>query len=236
MIKKIFKWCLKIFVFCMVMLILFGGYCYIEYQEIINDTPLDIKVNQTRANPDFLELAEINETFISSLVASEDRRFFERRGFDFRAFVRSVLVNLKSGKLLQGGSTIPQQVAKLLYFDHDQDLKEKVLQVFVMYDLEARYSKDEVLELYINSIYFGSGYTGIKQASLGYFNTTPIDLDWPEASLLAGIIPASSIYDPTLNFNLAKQRQQAVLMSLVDVEILSQTEADVIFNLDLNLK
>lgn len=233
MVKKFFKVILIILLFLTILATTFVGYNYFQYQKIKEDKPIESLVYVIRNNPDYLSIDEVNQTFLDSIVASEDRRFYHRTGIDFRALARSIVTNIKEGELVQGGSTIPQQVGKLLYFDHDQDLSEKVIQVFIMYDLESRYEKDEILELYINMIYYGSGYTGIKQASHGYFNTNPSDLNWAQSSLLAGIVPAPSVYDPSINFELAKQRQFAVLLSLQAVEILSEQEAKDIYNQSL---
>lgn len=229
MVKKIFKIILRIFLVLSIIVGVFLGFNYYQYQQMIKEKPLEPLVNNLRNNPDFLTIDEISQEFLDALVATEDRRFYSRKGFDFKALARSILVNIEQGKLVQGGSTIPQQVGKLLYFDHDQDLNEKVIQVFIMYDLESLYDKDEILELYVNSIYFGSGYTGIKQAAEGYFNTSAKDLDWSQATLLAGIIPAPSVYDPRLNMKLAKERQYAVLLSLQSTKKLTKAQADEIY-------
>lgn len=206
---------------------------YYEYSLIRKEKPMQEIVTQLRAQENFLEVDEISEHFIKAIVATEDRRFYNRSGFDIRAFLRAITTNIKEGELVQGGSTIPQQVGKLLYFDHIQTLKEKVIQVYIMYDLESLYSKDEILELYVNSIYFGSGYTGIKKASEGYFHTSAHDLSPAQGSLLAGVVAAPSAYDPSVNFDLAKQRQMAVLISLRDVYNYTQAQIDEIYQTEV---
>lgn len=206
---------------------------YYEYSLMRKEKPMQEIVTQLRAQENFLEVDEISEHFIKAIVATEDRRFYNRSGFDIRAFLRAITTNIKEGELVQGGSTIPQQVGKLLYFDHIQTLKEKVIQVYIMYDLESLYSKDEILELYVNSIYFGSGYTGIKNASEGYFHTSAHDLSPAQGSLLAGVVAAPSAYDPSVNFDLAKQRQMAVLISLRDVYNYTQAQIDEIYQTEV---
>lgn len=203
---------------------------YHDYQVILQSKPLADVVLELTQNETYKKLYEISPSFINSIIAMEDRRFYERSGFDFRAFFRSIWVNLQTGELVQGGSTIPQQVGKLLYFDHLQTLDEKVIQVYIMYDLESQFSKDEILEMYVNSIYYGSGYTGIAEASQGYFGLAPINLEYTQSSLLAGIVAAPSVYDPRVNFDLSKQRQYAVLLSLVETGIITQEQMDQIFN------
>lgn len=231
--KRILKVIFRVFLVLTIIVTAYFGYNFIQYQRIKDDRPIETLVDDIRNNPDFLTVDEISEKFLDALVATEDRRFYDRKGFDFRALARSIVTNIKEGEFVQGGSTIPQQVGKLLYFDHDQDLNEKVIQVYIMYDLESLYSKDEILELYVNSIYFGSGYTGIKQASEGYFDSSALDLSWAESTLLAGIIPAPSVYDPTINFDLAKDRQYAVLLSLQNTGVINEDQAERIYNTPL---
>lgn len=233
MVKKSLKIVLRIFIVIMVILGLYLSYCFYQYQQIKADRPLNELVQQIQSNPDFVTIDEINETMIKSVVATEDRRFYNRNGFDMRAFLRAISTNIQEGEFVQGGSTIPQQVGKLLYFDHLQTLEEKVIQVFVMYDLEDQYTKDEILELYLNSIFFGQGYHGIKQASNGYYQIDPSELNWAQSSLLAGVIAAPSAYEPRTNFDLAKQRQVAVLISLRDVYDLSQQQIDQIYESEI---
>lgn len=233
MVRRTLKFILKSLFLGIMLLSIYFSYCNHHYQQMKKEKPIESIVLSIQNQEDFIKIDEVSDEFIKSLVATEDRRFYNRSGFDFRALFRAILTNIETGQLVQGGSTIPQQVGKLLYFDHVQTLEEKVIQVFIMYDLESLYSKDEILELYINSIYFGSGYTGIKEASLGYFHSNPLDLDYPKASLLAGIIPAPSVYDPTINFDLAKQRQRAVLISLRDVYGLTQQQIDEIYNTEV---
>ncbi len=233
MVKKTLKIFLRILLVLLVIVGLYLSYCFYQYQQIKEDRPLSELVSEIQSNPDFVKIDKINETFIQSVVATEDRRFFDRSGFDMRAFLRAVSTNIQQGELVQGGSTIPQQVGKLLYFDHVQTLDEKVIQVYIMYDLEAQYSKDEILELYLNSIFFGQGYYGIKQASNGYYQVEPSELNWAQSSLLAGVIAAPSAYEPRTNYDLAKQRQVAVLISLRDVYGLSQQQIDGIHNTEV---
>lgn len=119
---------------------------------------------------------------------------------------------------MRGGSTITQQTARLMYFTQEQRFSRKVAELFVAFDLEKNYSKDEILELYINMIYYGDGYYGIKEASLGYFNKLPKDLNLSESSMLAGLPNAPSAYSPNKNISLAQKRQSTVLNAMVKYE------------------
>ncbi len=128
--------------------------------------------------------------------------------------------------LLKAGSSITQQVAKNLCFSNKKTFYRKVAELFVVDKLEKNYSKEEILELYINNIYYGNGYYNIYDASMGYFNKKPSDLNLYEATLLAGVPNAPSRYAPTVNLSLAEERQSQVLDAMVRYNCLSQEEAD----------
>ncbi len=159
-----------------------------------------------------------------SVVSIEDRRFYVNHGIDPVSLVRVAWSTLTTGSP-QGGATISQQLAKVLYVDDDHTLGAKLLTAGLAVKLELRYSKAEVLEMYLNAVYYGDGHWGIAQASRGYFGKSPEALDWAEASLLAGLLQAPSAYDPTRHFDLARQRQQNVLAALVRDGVLTQTQA-----------
>lgn len=205
---------------------IFVFYSYRQYEALLAQEPLSQAVQRARSMKGYVTYQEISPHFIDALVATEDRRFFERRGFDFRAFFRAVLVNYESGALKEGGSTIPQQVGKLLYYDHKQTLSEKIEQVMLMYDLERAYTKEEIFELYANLTPYGDGIIGVANASNAYFKVRPNKLTYPQASLLAGLPQAPSAYAPRHHFDRAKLRQKKVLQNCVDVEYITQKEAD----------
>lgn len=128
---------------------------------------------------------------------------------------------------MRGGSTITQQVAKNLYFITETDVvSRKVAEALVAIDLEKKYSKDDILEFYINTIYFGNGYYSIKEASNGYYNKEPRDLSLNEATILAGVPNAPSVYAPNKNPDLAQKRQKKVINDMVTYGYLSQEEAN----------
>ena len=130
-------------------------------------------------------------------------------------------------QLGEGGSTITQQVAKNLYFITEDDfISRKIAEIFVAFDLENNYSKDDILEFYINTIYFGDGYYGIKEASNGYYKKDPKDLNLYESTLLAGVPNAPSVYAPTVNPDLAKSRQGKVIRSMIEYGYLTEEEAN----------
>ena len=146
-------------------------------------------------------------------------------GIDIIAIARAAWNNIKSWSLREGGSTITQQLAKNLYFTQERSFIRKAAEVFMAFRLERTYSKDEILELYVNSIYFGDGYYCVRVASEGYFGKEPADMTDDEATLLAGIPNAPSVYSLTANPDLASQRQQYVLQQMVKYGYLGEEEA-----------
>ena len=138
------------------------------------------------------------------------------------------LANLTSWSLREGGSTITQQLAKNLYFTQEKSFIRKIAEMFMAFRLENAYTKDEILELYVNSIYFGDGYYCIYDASQGYFGKAPIDMTDYECTLLAGIPNAPSIYSLTANPELAEQRQEYVVQKMIQYGYISESEAQTI--------
>lgn len=129
---------------------------------------------------------------------------------------------------VEGGSTITQQLAKNMYFTQEKKVTRKVAEVFMSIEIEKNYEKDEILELYLNTIYFGDGYYTVKEACKGYFDKKLDEMTEAEAILLAGIPNAPSIYAPTKNLELAKQRQRQVMKKMIEYGYLTQKEANAI--------
>jgi len=161
-----------------------------------------------------------------AVVAIEDERFYSHHGIDLVGMLRAAHVDLAHGSPLQGGSTITQQLAKALYVTDNHTPGAKLRMMGLAIKLELRYSKAEILEMYLNSIYYGDGQWGVAQASHTYVGRSPRALDWAQASLLAGLPQAPSAYDPTRHFTLAHARQRQVLDALVRTGALSPATAD----------
>ena len=185
-----------------------------KYKEAIDTISLSDKINEIRSSDTYVEIDDISETFRDAIVAIEDMRFYDHGAIELKSLLRAILVNLREKEVLQGGSTITQQVAKNLYFDNDQNFIKKIAEMFVAFDLEKNYSKDEILELYVNIIYYGDNNYGIKEASNNYFGVEPIDLDYDQSTLLAGLPQAPSAYSLGENYELAKERQEEVIEAL----------------------
>lgn len=167
---------------------------YGMYREALADRPISQTVEELRATDTYTELDELPQTYLDAVVAVEDHRFYEHGGIDPIAICRAAFNDLRTLSLREGGSTITQQVAKNLFFTQDKHFERKVAEVFMAFDLEACYSKREILELYVNSSYFGSGYTGIGQAAPGYLGCDPSDMSDYECALMAGFPNAPELF------------------------------------------
>ena len=184
---------------------------YRLYRDALAEKPLADAVAQVRAQPDFTPLDELPALYLDAVVAVEDHRFYTHGGIDYIAVCRAVWNDLQAGAFIEGGSTITQQLAKNLYFTQEKQLTRKVAELFMAWELEARYTKDEILELYVNAIYFGSGYWNIGQACRGYFGKAPAGMTPYESTLLAGVPNAPTAYNPAQHAELAARRQRCVV-------------------------
>lgn len=228
-ISKIIK---RIFVLAMVAVICSGfsivwkGYGI--YKDALEAVSLEEKAASIQAKENYTEYEELPEVYVEAVVSVEDKRFFRHMGMDPIAIGRAVLHDLQAGAYVEGGSTITQQLAKNMYFSQEKQLTRKVAEVFVALDLERSFSKEEIFELYVNSIYFGDGYYDVCSASVGYFGKEPIDMTEYESTLLAGIPNAPSRYAPTKNPELAAKRQLQVLRRMEACGYFSEEEAETV--------
>jgi penicillin-binding protein 1A len=163
---------------------------------------------------------------VRALLATEDREFYNHWGVRWTAIVRALIVNLQTGRRAQGGSTITQQLARKLFLTPERTLERKIKEWLMSIKLERSYSKNEILEMYLNINYYGAGAYGIGAAAQTYFGKEPRDLDLMESAALVGVLPAPTAYSPTRNPELAMQRRNTVLRSLVAVGELDRTAYD----------
>ena len=198
---------------------------YSLYAGALEEKPLEQRVAEQRAQPGYTAWEDLPETYLKAVIAVEDHRFYEHGGIDLLAMGRALWNDLRTWSFAEGGSTITQQLAKNLCFSQEKSIVRKVAEVFAAWDLERRYSKDEILELYVNSIYFGSGCYNVGSASETYFGKEPKDMTDSECTMLAGIPNAPSVYDPTANPDLALQRQRQVVERMVAEEFLTDGQA-----------
>ena len=199
---------------------------YNMYKEAIAEETIESKFSKIQSMDNFTKVNEVPDIFIKAVVAVEDKRFYEHNGVDLLSIGRAIVTNIKTFDLTEGGSTITQQIAKNLYFTQAKHFSRKVAEVYVALDIEKNYSKDEILEIYINTNFYGSGYYGIYDAAEGYYEKEPSELTDYEATLLAGVPNAPSVYSPRVNLSLAEQRQSVVLEKMVESGYITQEKAD----------
>ena len=160
---------------------------------------------------DYVPIGRISPDLKRAIVAIEDRRFYDHMGFDLTGMARATLINIQHGRIEEGASTITQQLVKNLFLANEQTFTRKLQELLLALDIERAYSKDEILEMYLNVVYYGAGFYGVNAASEGYYGKSPAALDLPEASMLAGVPNAPSTLSPFVDFIAAKKRQAIVL-------------------------
>lgn len=197
---------------------------YNIYKDVLEKTSVNDKVTEIKSKENYTELKDLPEFYKDAVIAVEDRRFYNHGPIDLIAISRAVLVNLKSFELKEGGSTITQQLAKNIYFTQEKSALRKIAEMFMAYEIEKNCDKDTILELYLNTSYFGDGYYCVKDAAEGYFDKEPKDMNRNESSMLAGIPNAPSAYCPTKHLNLAKQRQTQVLEKMIKYKFITEQE------------
>ncbi len=176
---------------------------------------------QEREKNDYVELSNISDYVKNAIVSIEDKNFYNHKGFDYLRIVKAMFVNIKSKKIKEGASTISQQYIKNLYLTFDKTWERKIQEALLTLELETHYSKNEILEGYLNTIDFGAGNYGIKEASKYYFNKEPKDLTLAEASIIVGIPKNPSYYNPVTHYKNAKDRQKDVLSSMVKNKLIT---------------
>lgn len=159
-----------------------------------------------------------------AIIATEDRRFYQHFGFDIIAFTRAMAVNLIKGRYAQGGSTITQQVAKNLFLTPNKNIKRKIQELLLAFWLEHKFSKDQIMALYLNRVYLGAGTYGIEAAANKYFQKTSADLNLKESAIIAGMLKAPTRYNPIANPERAESRARIVLQNMVDEGYISEEE------------
>ena len=200
------------------------------YRDVLEKTSVADKVTQIKKQENYTELKDLPDFYKNAVIAVEDRRFYKHGPIDPIAIARAVFVNIKSWKLQEGGSTITQQLAKNIYFTQEKSALRKVAEMYMAYEIERNCDKDTILELYLNTSYFGDGYYCVNDASEGYYGKEPKDMNRNEASMLAGIPNAPSAYCPTKHLNLAKQRQVQVLDKMVKYKFITEQDKTEILN------
>jgi penicillin-binding protein 1A len=183
----------------------------------------------------FVPLAHIPQTLRDAIIATEDRRFYSHFGVDPIGVARAIYQNYRRGRIVEGGSTITQQLTKVLFLTPDKSLERKMKEAALALELERRYPKDRILEMYLNQVYFGNGAYGVEAASRTYFGKSVTELSVKEAALLAGLPRAPSTYSPFEHGEAAKRRREVVLRRMVEYGALKDADAKKLARADLGL-
>ena len=235
-VKRVLRFCLKWILLPAVLLaliptgmLIYNGYTL--YRQALAEKPVAEMAAEIQTIPNYTPVDELPQIYLDAVISVEDKRFYSHPGVDPLAITRAAFNDLRTLSFAEGGSTITQQLAKNEYFTQEKTLTRKVAEAFMALKIERELDKDTILGLYLNSINFGSGYYCVADASEGYFGKSPSMMnDW-EATLLAGIPNAPSVYSPDADPELALQRQRQVLQRMVACGKLSRDEAAEILSL-----
>ena len=241
--KFLYKLVKVAFVFMIVITIFFVGlYLYaVSLPKIninnVNNISIYDKENDIifsgNGNKEWISLNNISNYLIDATISTEDKRFYNHPGFDILRIAKSMYVNVTTKNLSQGASTITQQLARNLFSNFDKTWRRKLKEAWYAFRIEIDYSKDEILEAYLNTINYGNGVLGIENASYYYFNKSAKDLSLAEASMLAGIPKAPNAYSPLNDSETAKKRQGIILNYMVKNNKISEKEAEDAYDIEL---
>lgn len=227
--KKVLKVVWRVLLVLTALVVLITGFFAVKGAIMWNDSKKELSVAQAaqniRENDEFVKFEDLPQFYIDAVVSVEDRRFFKHSGISVKSIIRAALYDIKTKSLEQGGSTITQQLAKNVWFSEEKQLERKFAEVWAAFDLERALSKNEIFELYVNTIYFGSDYYGIGEAARGYFGKEPSELSDYECAMLCGLPNAPSVYSLDESPELAKQRLSQVLDSMTANEVLTEEKA-----------
>lgn len=188
--------------------------------EIYDKNGMLITERKGEKNAQYISYPDIPKDFVAAMISIEDKKFYSHRGVDFKAVARAakavVESKIKKTQNVQGASTITMQLAKLMYMEPDRSWQYKVEQMFIAMELEKRYSKEKIIEFYLNNIYFSNGYYGIQAASIGYFNCEPSELNLSQIAFLCAIPNRPSYYDPVTNYDNTIERRNLILKNMLD--------------------
>ena len=192
-----------LFKMIIILLVIITGFCgyygylgYQIYQDKIQEQSLSERVNQLKSKEDYVTLDQISPIYKEAVLESEDRRFYQHGPVDYYGLARAMLTNITTFSFKEGGSTITQQLSKNLCLSFEKDLSRKFAEVFIARDLEKMYSKDEILEMYLNITYLGEGNYGIQAASQYYYHIDAIDLNKQQSEILVKTLKRPSVYNP----------------------------------------
>jgi penicillin-binding protein 1A len=174
----------------------------------------------------YVPYEQIPKHLIRAVLATEDRRYFDHNGVDVLGIARAMVANVRAGRMVQGGSTITQQVAKNVFLTPERTLKRKMQELMLSFWLESNFTKEQILAIYLNRVYLGSGNYGIDAASRRYFDKPATQVNLMESAILTGLLKAPSRYSPLSSVDRAKGRAHQVLLNMVDAEYITQADVD----------
>lgn len=226
-----FKFIKRLIFSITIVLLIAGGIVgyqgYDMYKTAIAETSIAEKVQEIKNEAsEFTTYDQLPKDYINAVIAVEDRRFFDHNGIDIISIGRAVVTNVKEKRLAEGGSTITQQLAKNTYFTQKKEFTRKIAEIFMAREFENSLSKEEIFELYVNTMYFGDGYYCIADAAEGYFDKEVSQMNLHEATLLAGIPNAPSVYSPNANPELSRQRHSQVIRQMVKYNYLEESKGE----------
>lgn len=208
----------KLLAFMILLFLLACGYLgykgYQEYETALSAISMEEMEQKIQSIGNYTKLEDLPETYVKAVLAVEDKRFYRHFGIDLIATCRALVNDIKAMAPVEGGSTITQQLAKNQYFSQEKKVTRKIAELFMAFKMEQSFTKDQILEMYVNSIFFGNNYYCVGDASIGYFGKLPAQMNDDECTMLAGIPNAPSVYNPVVNPELARQRQQQVIRKM----------------------
>lgn len=229
----------RIIIILLLIAILMGAFItykgYEKYREALEEISVENKVAEIKSKKDYTKIEDMPKFYLDAVISVEDHRFYNHGAIDPIGIARAIWTNIKSFEFREGGSSITQQLAKNIYFTQEKTALRKIAEIFMAFEIEKNCSKDEILELYVNTSYFGDGYYCVKDAANGYFDKEPIDMTEYESSMLAGIPNAPSVYAPTKNMDLAIKRQKHVLNKMVEYGYIDEEKKNEILNNNQNI-
>lgn len=230
-----------IIVLVLIMGLTIGGLYYLKQQDLpassISQSSQLVDRNgelisyfHTGVNRRAVSLSEMSPYIVNATLAIEDHRFYSHFGFDLKGLARAVLVNVSTLSAKQGASTLTQQLARNLYLTHEKTFERKIKEAIYTAQLEMKYSKDEILEMYLNQIYYGHGAYGIEAAAKYFFDKSASELNLAESTMLAGIPKGPKYYSPLNDMHNAKRRQSLILQAMVDNGYINAEEKEQAYN------
>lgn len=201
---------------------------------IFDDKDTQIAGLHAEQNRTEITLEKVPKDLVNAFIAIEDQDFYNHHGINVKGMIRAVFVNVKSGEKTQGASTITQQLARNAFLSSEKNWTRKIREILLSFKLESHYTKDEIMMMYLNKIYFGSGAYGVQAASRTYFGKNVEDLNLAESTLLAGLVQSPNAYDPLKYPDKAKNRQKLVLNNMVQCGFISKQKAEETASASLN--